>query len=156
PSTLRAFCWWNLAFSLLWLSIYVKLATYDWRIFVFCIFVPTLVGLVVSGAQSYLDHAGTASDKTWQNSRTRTSWLAWVTTFGGTYHLEHHLYPGVPGYRLPRVHRYLEQLQVFDKVEAPIESTFFGPYRHLSAPYVATDLEDSDLDPNHPSLQGTY
>jgi len=32
---------------------------------------------------------------------------------GGNYHLMHHLYPGVPNYRLPAVHRYLEKQGLF-------------------------------------------
>jgi len=153
---LRAFCWLNLAFSLFWLGVYAALTLYDWRIFPFCVFLPTLVGLVVSGSQSYIDHAGTESDEIWANSRTRTSPVAAILTFGGSYHLEHHLYPGVPSYRLPKVHRLLKASGIFDQVKPPLEVGFWGIYRHLGERYVATDVEDGTFDPHDPVVRGSY
>src|SRR5262249_5349982 len=112
---LRVLCGVNLAFSLFFASIYVALTIYDCRIFVFCVVLPTFAGLVASGSQPYIDHAGTYSDELWKNSRTRTSWMATVLMFGGNYHLEHHLYPGVPSYRLAKVHRYLKAQGLFQR-----------------------------------------
>ncbi len=45
------------------------------------------------------------------NTRNVRTWplLGWITLFQG-YHVEHHLLPGVPWYRLPEVHRSLEAL----------------------------------------------
>lgn len=153
---LRAFCWLNLAFSLFWLGVYVALTIYDWRIFPFCVLAPTLVGLVLSGSQSYIDHAGTESDALWANSRTRISAIATALWFGGNYHLEHHLYPGVPAYRLPKVHRILREQGLIEKARPPIEHGFWGIYRHLKKPYVATDVEDGSFDPHDPIVRGTY
>lgn len=153
---LRAFCWLNLVFSLFWLGVYIALTLYDWRIFPFCVLAPTLVGLVLSGSQSYIDHAGTESDALWANSRTRISTIATVLWFGGNYHLEHHLYPGVPAYRLPKVHRILREQGVIEQAKPPIEHGFWGIYRHLKKPYVATDVEDGSFDPHDPIVRGTY
>lgn len=153
---LRLLCIANLLFSLFWLSIYVALAVYDWRIAVFSILLPTFMGLVVSGSQSYIDHAGTPSDRWWENSRTRPSFLATALFFGGNYHLEHHLYPGVPAYRLPKVHRYLKEQGVFDRHPVLIEKGFWGIYRHLRDEYRATDTEDQSVDPHHESIRGSY
>lgn len=154
--TLRAFCWLNLVFSAFWLGVYIALTLYDWRIFPFCVLAPTLVGLVLSGSQSYIDHAGTESDAMWANSRTRISPVATALWFGGNYHLEHHLYPGVPSYRLPKVHRLLEASGVFAQVKPPIEQGFWGIYRHLGDRYVATDVEDGQFDPHDPVVRGSY
>lgn len=153
---LRAFCWLNLACSLFWLGVYVALSLYDWRIFPICVFAPTFVGLVLSGAQSYIDHAGTESDELWANSRTRISPIATVLWAGGNYHLEHHLYPGVPAYRLPKVHRLLQASGVLDQAKPPLEFGFWGIYRHLTKPYVATDVDDGSFDPHDPIVRGTY
>jgi len=152
---LRIFCWVNLAFSLFWLSIYAMLTAYDWRIFPICVLLPTFIGLVASGSQSYIDHAGTNSDKLWENSRTRVSPMATILYFGGNYHLEHHLYPGVPSYRLPKVHKILEEAGVFERAKPTIERGFWGIYRHLGETYVATDMDDGVFDPHHESIRGT-
>ena len=152
---LRKLCWTNVAFSTFWLVIYIGLSIYDWRIGVYSILLPTVTALLAAGPQSYIDHAGTRSDKIWENTRTRTSRLATIIWFGGNYHLMHHLYPGVPNYRLPMVHRYLEQQGIFEAVKPPIEHSFFAAYKHLGAPYTATDLEDVHFDPHrgHPVLE---
>jgi beta-carotene hydroxylase len=153
---LRLLCLANLMFSLFWLSIYVALAIYDWRIAVFCILIPTFGGLIVSGSQSYIDHAGTPGDRWWENSRTRPSFLATALFFGGNYHIEHHLYPGVPAYRLGKVHRYLKEKGVFDRVPVLIEPGFWPIYRHLRADYRATHMEKGSFDPHHESIRGSY
>lgn len=153
---LRLLCLANVAFSMFWLSIYVALAIYDWRIAVFSILIPTFGGLLVSGVQSYIDHAGVPSDRWWENSRTRPSFLATALYFGGNYHLEHHLYPGVPAYRLGKVHRYLKAKGVFDQYPVLIEKGFWPIYRHLNAEYRATTLGDHSVDPHHESIRGTY
>lgn len=153
---LRFYCVLNLLFSAFWLGIYVALTLYDWRIFPLCVLAPTLVGLVLSGSQSYIDHAGTESDELWANSRTRISAIATALWFGGNYHLEHHLYPGVPSYRLPKVHRLLKERGIFEQVNAPLEVGFWGIYRHLGDRYVATDVEDGSFDPHDPIVRGSY
>jgi fatty acid desaturase len=153
---LRVLCGVNLAFSLVWLAGYVAVTLYDWHIIVFCVLLPTLVGLVASGSQSYIDHAGTNGDALWENSRTRTSIWATLLLFGGNYHLEHHLYPGIPSYRLPRVHRLLKDRGIFDRVPAVIEPGFWRIYRHLGDDYRATAVEDGSFDPHHESMRGSY
>jgi fatty acid desaturase len=61
------------------------------------------------------------------------------------YHLEHHLYPGVPCYRLGRIHRLLKSNGTYQRESPPIESRFFGAYRKLAAPYEPGT--DRDFDP---------
>ena len=153
---LRWLCIANLAFSGFWISVYTVLALYDWRIALFSILLPTFAGLLVSGSQSYIDHAGVPGDRWWENSRTRPSFLATALFFGGNYHLEHHLYPGVPAYRLGKVHRYLKEKGVFDEHPVLIEPSCFGIYRHLNKPYRATTLGDTNFDPHHESIRGSY
>ena len=65
--------------------------------------------------------------------------------FGANYHLEHHLYPGVPCYRLHKVHKLLEDSGIYEQVNAPIEPSFFGSYRKVAAEYTAGT--DSNFDP---------
>jgi fatty acid desaturase len=65
--------------------------------------------------------------------------------FGANYHLEHHAYPGVPCYRLPRLHRYLASLGTYDRVNASHDARFFGVFQSIALPYaVSADAEDFD------------
>ena len=63
-------------------------------------------------------------------TRTNSSPLLTLLYFGNNFHLEHHLYPGVPCYRLPAVHSHLKSLGVFDQLVAPIGTdiaSYFAP-----------------------------
>lgn len=64
-------------------------------------------------------------------ARTRTSPFFTALFLGTNYHLEHHLYPSVPCYRLPRVHRILQEQGLLS--EAHVETTIRGAYRHATA-----------------------
>ena len=69
---------------------------------------PLLLATVFAGLRPYLEHARPLGSGT-TRARSRTSPLATALSFGNNFHLEHHLYPGIPCYRLPRVHEYLER-----------------------------------------------
>lgn len=72
--------------------------------------------------RAVLEH-GAPSDKTQvlQCARTNThlSWWLKMTLFPHhvNYHLEHHLYPAVPHYHLPRLHEHLRRLGVLEGTE---------------------------------------
>ena len=57
-----------------------------------------------------------------RSNRTTGSLAAWVARFllfphHVNYHLEHHLYPAVPHYHLPRLHRLLEEKGALERAE---------------------------------------
>jgi beta-carotene hydroxylase len=149
----RALCWFNLASSLFWLGIYAACVAYDPRL-ALAFLLPATVGLFLSAAQSYLDHGGIVSDRRWENTRTRTSRWATLMWYGNNYHLEHHLYPGIPAYWLPRVHRILRDQGVFERVNAEIDPHFWRPYRNVAADYLPSAMEDPSFDPNPSELRG--
>lgn len=70
---------------------------------------PVLLASPLNGLKSIADHY----DNVWQGDRFHTATTARsnrVITFwlnGLNYHLDHHLYPRVPGYNLPALHRHL-------------------------------------------------
>jgi len=49
-----------------------------------------------------------------------------VAPFGVNFHVEHHLFPGVPAYHLPSVHRLLMQDEVF-RQRVHLTSSYLGP-----------------------------
>jgi hypothetical protein len=58
--------------------------------------------------------------------------------FGANYHNEHHAYPGIPCYRLPRVHQILLEKGVFAAGKMPVERGFFASFKPLFQPYGAS------------------
>ena len=144
-STVRKLCWLNFIFALLWMSFYVGVTLYDPLTGLFSIVLPMFSLLFVSGCQSYIDHAG-LSDDIFHNSWSRTSPLMTILYFGTNYHLEHHLYPGVPCYRLPKIHKLLKENGFYDQVKPSIEPSFFGAYKTMAYELTGGN-KDSEFDP---------
>jgi fatty acid desaturase len=143
-ATVRILCWTNFAFALFWIDIYTAITIYDPLTGLFSIALPLLVTALINSCQIFIDHAGT-SDQLFRNAWSRTSSLMTAVYFGANYHLEHHLYPGVPCYRLHKVHKLLKDSGIYEQVNAPIEPSFFGSYRKVAAEYTAGT--DSNFDP---------
>ena len=142
--TLRGLALLNFAFSLMWIALYVTISIVDPLVGIFSILLPMASILLISSCQPFIDHAGTGDD-IFRNAWSRTSPLMTALYFGANYHLEHHLYPGVPCYRLGRIHRLLKSNGAYQRESPPIESRFFGAYRKLAAPYEPGT--DRDFDP---------
>lgn len=143
-STVRTLCWINFAFALFWLGIYAAITIYDPLTGLFSIALPLLATMLINACQTFIDHAGT-SDQLFRNAWSRTSPLMTALYFGANYHLEHHLYPGVPCYRLYKIHKLLKDRGIYEQVNAHIEPSFFGSYRQVAAEYTAGT--DSSFDP---------
>ncbi|MBG1266117.1 fatty acid desaturase family protein [Nostoc sp. WHI] len=114
PQTLSLLSWLNIGFSLVWLSLYIKLTIDNPLLGLTSIALPGLVVLTGSGFVPYLQHSGT-SEGFLHNARTLTSPIWTILTFGGNYHLEHHMYPNVPIYRLPYLHRCLKEQKLYEQ-----------------------------------------
>lgn len=141
----------NFVFSAIWLAFYATIAVWNGQLALFGILAPLTATLFIASIQIYLDHAG-LGDGVFENARSRTSWGMTVLFFGANYHLEHHAYPGVPCYRLPRLHRYLRETGVYDRVSTAHDSRFFGVFRSVSLPY-ATSAVSEDFDPFVPAVR---
>jgi beta-carotene hydroxylase len=122
--------WLNLACSLMFLGIYAAIAAYDPLTGLVSIGLPALLVMLITSLRPYIEHAGT-SHETFTQARSRTSPFFTMLFLGTNYHLEHHLYPSVPCYRLPRVHRILQQEGTL--ATAHVETTIRGAYRHATA-----------------------
>ena len=70
---------------------------------------PVLIAIVLSNVRGNAEHVGTGIGAEILISRTVTSTrLVSFLMCNLNYHLEHHLFPGIPWYNLPKAHRLLQ------------------------------------------------
>jgi predicted RND superfamily exporter protein/fatty-acid desaturase len=122
----------NLVALAFWFGLYAMAAAVHPLGVVVGIVLPILILIPISGLRGYIEHAGTGVGM----FRDTRSWAAPVFTvlfFGNNLHLEHHLYPGVPCYRLLRVHRFLRDGGWLARWNAPVETTVLGALRDTTS-----------------------
>ncbi len=121
--------WLGTIFMLGWLLAYGLVAWYDMSYFLIAILGPFLAMIPITGLRVYIEHAGTLEGEA-VDARSYTSPLYTLLLFGNNYHLEHHLYPKVPGYRLPLLHRMLKAEGFYDRfADVPIVPGVLPPLR---------------------------
>ena len=150
----RGFAWMNLAFLALWLATYVILGVSHGPLVLCAIVVPVVLGMQLSSLRAYVEHAGTGLGA-FRDTRSYVARpYAWLL-FGNNYHLEHHLYPGIPCYRLAEVHRLLEASGCFARFDSPIEAGLRAPFAHMTSvsQYSSPAFGDLSDDPFHPTLE---
>lgn len=140
----------NLLFALLWVIAYGAVFAYDWRAGLFCVILPTLTVNFIGACQIYIDHAG-LGDGVFANAWSRTSPIMTILFFGANYHMEHHAYPGIPCYRLPKVHRILRENGTYTLIKPPVVHGFFEAFKPLSQPYQSSS-ETIDFNAFEPAL----
>jgi fatty acid desaturase len=119
----------NLVVSATYLAAYATCAVRAPEFALWSLGMPTLAAYVFSGLRPYVEH----SDTTVAAPRSARSFSAALYTllfFGANYHLEHHLYPGVPCYNLPRLHRELRQIGWFAREGSPIDPGALSALRY--------------------------
>lgn len=121
----------NIMYSMIWLSAYAAVTIVNWKAGLFGILIPSTVLLFMSSCQSYIDHAGLDADPN-RNAYSRSSPFMSLFFFGANYHLEHHMYPTVPSYRLHKVHKILLESELKDEIQPSIIKGFFAAYKTLS------------------------
>ena len=78
--------------------------------------------------RSFAEHKAVVNENELNNTRTVTSnWLEsfWLAPCNVGYHLEHHLFPSVPFYNLPKLHRLLMEDPLFQK-QAHLSNSYLG------------------------------
>lgn len=123
----------NMVFSLLWISLYATLAYHSVIWFLAFAALPTISLVLSTGTITYQQHAGTgreSPDDAWRTARSLTSPFWTFLYGGGNFHLEHHLYPGVPVWKLSAVHRYLKNNGHFDKQRLYLADETINGYRY--------------------------
>jgi fatty acid desaturase len=119
------------AARILYYVIALSLVTYFqlWPIFVLLWVVPILTWLkMIMRIRSIAEHFAIENDHAYTKSRTTLpSFLErlLVAPRNVNFHLEHHLYPSVPFFRLPKLHAVLMKDTVF-QCKAHVTSTYWG------------------------------
>ncbi|XZE54676.1 fatty acid desaturase family protein [Planctomycetaceae bacterium SH139] len=95
----------------------------------------TLLNLI-NRIRATAEHLGVPG--THELNATRTVLPNWwerifIAPYGVSYHLEHHLFPSVPGCNLPKLHRVLMQDAEF-ATQAHLTKTYVGLFRELMTP----------------------
>jgi beta-carotene hydroxylase len=106
-----------------------------------CYWAPFVVLYMYSGLRPFFEHAATDAGIP-VDSRSRTSPLITFLEFGNNFHLEHHLYPNVPCYKLPRLHRELSALDFYKDNDVKLEPSFwkFAKYALSGSQYQTHQL----------------
>jgi fatty acid desaturase len=119
-----------LASGLVWSS-YVALAMTRPSVFLAAVLAPALFAYGMSGLRAYVEHAGTTVGA-FRDTRSFTAPLFTLAFLGNNFHLEHHLYPAVPCYKLPALHRYLTAQGAHARAGSAIERTVRGVGRYTT------------------------
>jgi beta-carotene hydroxylase len=97
-------------------------------LFALCVFIaPLLATVMITGLNLYQEHAGTGTAHD-TKARRRTSRLFTALMIGTNYHLEHHLYPRVPCWRLPALHRWLANTDWYRVADPIVERAFIATF----------------------------
>ncbi|HSW80287.1 MAG TPA: fatty acid desaturase [Candidatus Saccharimonadales bacterium] len=134
----------NIALGLCALMVYALIWRYSLWLGFTVMLIPYFALYVFTCMRAYMEHAGTVPGR-YTDSRSYTSPIYTALFFGGNYHLEHHLYPAVPSYQLPALHRYLASLGLLEKTGAPVDQSFFSALRYMTArfQYPCVDLQSA-------------
>ncbi len=141
----RVFAILTLVSVAIWLAIYAVFAYMYPLYFVLCVFLPYLTAIPATGLRIYLEHNNTGPG-IFVDSRSYTSPWWTAIMFGNNFHLEHHLYPTIPAYHLPKVHRIVAETGVYEECNAHVVAGFWAPLKFLSGKYQYSNPELTDLE----------
>jgi beta-carotene hydroxylase len=132
----------------LWCVLYAGLTWIDPVAGALGAIVPLLISIPVTGLRIYLEHNGTDAGV----FRDTRSYVAPFYTFllhGNNMHLEHHLYPKVPCYNLPKVHAFLREQGCYRLWGSHIVPGIVAPLRYVGGryQYPGPRLADLPADP---------
>lgn len=125
--TLRSLTRFNIAWHLAVMAGFVALGVLRPDVLVFAFLLPLVGTVFITGLNPYQEHVGTGREPVLR-ARTRTSPILTLLMSGTNYHLEHHLYPRVPCWRLPALHRWLRDTDWYRTRQPVIERSFWRSF----------------------------
>lgn len=132
----------SFGFMALWLIFYGSVGIGNPRYLLYAFVLPYLLMIPITGLRVYIEHAGTQPGE-FKDTRSYTSPFYTVLLFGNNFHLEHHLYPKVPGYKLPKVHRKLVAEGYYSQFQSPIVGGVVAPLRYTTGRYPYPDSQQA-------------
>lgn len=128
----------NAAFSVFWLMVYAVVAYFNVA-FLLALLAAPVIGLAIgTGCLTYQQHANTGDTPAqdyWRNSRSLTNSFWTMLYAGGNFHLEHHLYPRVPVWNLPKVHQYLKERGYLDHEGLHLDNSTLAGYKYFGSKF---------------------
>jgi fatty acid desaturase len=109
----------------------------DWLLWYWIL--PMLVAMFLSNIRGVSEHLCTSTDHVLAKSRTiRSNVLVSFLMLNLNYHLEHHLFPGVPWYNLRKIHQELQPLYATGRpfversyIRYALKALFRGPFHEI-------------------------
>lgn len=96
----------NVLAQVFWIGLYAAAFFHDPRLGLCLVLLPHAATAIVSAVIVFVQHADTGQ-QLHNNARTHATPAITLLMCGTNYHLEHHLYPRVPCWRLHRLHAWL-------------------------------------------------
>lgn len=118
----------SLVCMVFWLTVYISITMLNPLYGLMAFILPYTAMIPITGLRVYVEHAGTGRGML-NNARTYSSPFYTALLFGNNYHLEHHLYPKVPCYNLPRLHRHLHDIGFYPATGATISNGILEPLK---------------------------
>jgi len=144
----RSFAALTLFNMMLWGGAYAALTYVDPVAGLLGAILPLMVSIPLTGLRIYLEHNGTGAG-IFRDTRSYVSPFYTFLMHGNNMHLEHHLYPKVPCYNLPKVHRYLKSQGHYARWGSHIVPGIVAPLRFVGSryQYPSPRLADLPADP---------
>jgi fatty acid desaturase len=103
---------------------------------------PIPVAMFLSNIRGLSEHLCTSTDHVLEKTRTiRSNGLVSFLMLNLNYHLEHHLFPGVPWYNLRKVHKELQPVYAAGRpfversyIRYALKALFRGPFHEIRDP----------------------
>ena len=141
PLEMQAFALFNIGCQLVVITCLSLLALAHPYVFLQYVAVPMIGIIFIGGLSPYQMHAGTGLGLGY-DSRTNSSVFWTLLQAGSNYHNEHHLYPRVPCWRLPQVHRILLREDFYKGGDMCLEPRFWAVFMQASSAFqLAADVD---------------
>ena len=147
-NVLRLFAFLSVVFISFWLVVYCAIAVFNWQYALLAFGIPYLLSVPITGLRIYIEHTGTTGG-IFCDTRTYSSLFYTCLLFGNNFHLEHHIYPRVPAYKLMRVHRFLRDQGYFEQWQSHVVPGLIKPLKYATGAYQYPQplVEDALADP---------